>query len=139
VIWIAVWGTLAGLALFGSSTRQLTTLLSGMSAGEPGWLAALDRHAADLAAGRGLAIAVIVGIALAGVALGVLLPPAGVRTVIIVAVVIGLAIWVVGEDFGQLFSGSATDPNSGPPLVLLAAAFWPIRRTAEPAGAMAVR
>jgi hypothetical protein len=48
----------------------------------------------------------------------------------LVAAVMAVAIWVVGEDFGTLFSGSATDPNSGPLLVLLAAAYWPVRRAA---------
>jgi MYXO-CTERM domain-containing protein len=33
-----------------------------------------------------------------------------------------------GEHFGSLFSGSATDPNSGPLLLLIAAAFWPRRQ-----------
>jgi len=38
--------------------------------------------------------------------------------------VLAVGIWVVGENFGQVFSGSATDPNSGPLLALLAVAFW---------------
>ena len=33
-----------------------------------------------------------------------------------------------GEHFGSLFSGSATDLNSGPLLLLIAAAFWPRRQ-----------
>lgn len=33
---------------------------------------------------------------------------------------LALALWVFGEGFGALWSGSATDPNSGPPLALLA-------------------
>jgi hypothetical protein len=36
-----------------------------------------------------------------------------------------VVLWVTGEDFGALLSGSATDPNTGPLLVLLALAFWP--------------
>jgi len=32
-----------------------------------------------------------------------------------------------GENFGAIFSGSATDPNSGLPLALLAVAYWPAR------------
>ncbi len=44
------------------------------------------------------------------------------------------AIWMVGQNFGEIATGSATDPNTGPLLVLLAAAYWPIvRRTAAPA------
>ena len=40
----------------------------------------------------------------------------------------GVAIWVLGENFGGLLTGQATDPNSGLLLILLAAAFWPLSR-----------
>jgi hypothetical protein len=36
-----------------------------------------------------------------------------------------VAIWVA-QDFGELLTGQATDPNSGPLLIVLAAAFWPV-------------
>ena len=41
------------------------------------------------------------------------------------AVVVALVIWVVGQAFGVILAGGATDPNSGPLLVLLALAYWP--------------
>ena len=34
-------------------------------------------------------------------------------------------IWVVGQAFGAILAGGATDPNSGPLLALLALAYWP--------------
>ena len=37
---------------------------------------------------------------------------------------LGLLFWVA-EGFGGLSSGQATEPNSGPLLILLAACFWP--------------
>jgi hypothetical protein len=40
--------------------------------------------------------------------------------------VLALAIWVLGQDLGQLYSGQATDPNSGPLIALMAVAL--IRR-----------
>ena len=42
--------------------------------------------------------------------------------------VLALVIWVFGENFGGLLTGQATDPNTGPLLILLAAAYWPLRR-----------
>ena len=39
-----------------------------------------------------------------------------------------MAIWVAGENFGGIFTGQGTDPNTGPMLVMLAIAFWPRRR-----------
>ncbi len=68
-----------------------------------------------------MALAVILGI----IAVGVFLPDKLARLTIALAVALGLAIWVLGENFGALFTGSGTDPNSGPLLMLLAAAYWP--------------
>jgi hypothetical protein len=53
-------------------------------------------------------------------------PPTA-RPALVLAAVAGLAIWVIGENFGGILTGQGTDPNSGPPLVLLAAAYWPLR------------
>jgi len=39
--------------------------------------------------------------------------------------VVAAFIWVFGEAFGQILTGGATDPNSGPLLALLALAYWP--------------
>ena len=62
--------------------------------------------------------------AFAAVAVGVFLP-ATVRPALVLAAVAAVVLWITGEHFGALLSGSATDPNTGPLLVLLAAAFWP--------------
>jgi hypothetical protein len=101
-----------------------------MATGEPGWLAALDRHAATLVAGHGGAVTAGLAIALGGIALGIFLPPRGARAAVLLAAVLAAAIWVIGENFGGMSAGAATDPNSGPLLVLLAAAYWPGPRSA---------
>ena len=54
------------------------------------------------------------------------------RPALVLAVALALCIWVAGEDFGGILTGHATDPNSGPLLILLAAAFWPPRRATVP-------
>ena len=46
-------------------------------------------------------------------------------------------IWVVGEAFGTIPAGGATDPNSGLLLILLALTYWPAQ-TAVPAPARTV-
>jgi hypothetical protein len=43
----------------------------------------------------------------------------------VLAIVVALVIWVVGEGFGMILAGGATDPNSGLLLVLLALTYWP--------------
>jgi hypothetical protein len=45
-----------------------------------------------------------------------------VRPLILVAIVLNLAYWVLGQGFGGIFMGNATDPNAGLPFVLLAIA-----------------
>ena len=41
---------------------------------------------------------------------------------------LALAIWVVGQDLGQLYSGHATDPNTAPIIALMAIAILVGRR-----------
>ena len=72
-----------------------------------------------------IGFAAVFALAAAGV-----LVPVTVRPALILAVIAALALWVAGEDFGGVFSGSGTDPNTGPVLVLLALAFWPYPRSA---------
>jgi hypothetical protein len=35
-------------------------------------------------------------------------------------------IWVATENFGGILAGGATDPNSGPPVIILALTYWPL-------------
>jgi hypothetical protein len=50
------------------------------------------------------------------------------RPALIVAALTALGIWALGEHFGAMFTGSGTDPSTGPLLILLAAAYWPLGR-----------
>jgi hypothetical protein len=80
-----------------------------------------------LAAGPVVTIGFAAAFAL--VAVGLLMP-ATVRAALVLAVIAALALWVTGEDFGGIVSGSGTDPNTGPLLVLIALAFWRYSRSA---------
>jgi hypothetical protein len=134
LLWLILWGSLAWFAIGPAANRtsQAThDMVAGMASGEPGWLAALDRNAANLVAGQGTAVAVILAVVLAFVAAGVFLPAPAARAALLLAVVVAAVIWVVGENFGAIFTGTGTDPNTGPLLMLLAAAYWPaVRRKA---------
>jgi hypothetical protein len=99
-------------------------LFDALAPGEPGWMAWLDRHAATLVAQRGLGVAVALAVALAVVAVGVFLPRVVANATVCLAILLSLAFWVVGQDFGTLFTNGATDVNSGPLLVLIALAYW---------------
>jgi len=126
--WLVLWGSLAYFAVQSANRtgQGLHGMLAGMTAGEPGWLASLDRGAASLLAGQGAVTAVVLAVVLAVVAAGIYGPAPAVRAAVVLAIVVAVVVWVVGENFGMILAGSATDPNSGPLLVLLAIAYWPL-------------
>lgn len=131
-LWLVLWGSLAYFAVTaGNRTAQgLHDMVSGMAGGEPGWLSWINRGAASLLAGHGLVASVILAALLAVVAVGVYLPAPLARATLVLAIVVSVAIWVVGQDLGTILAGGATDVNSGPLLVLLALAYWPARAAA---------
>jgi len=93
--------------------------------GNPHWLVALDDAVARAIAGRGLALAL--GLAIVQVAIGQgVLRPATRRLALGAGVLLSLVFWVVGQDFGGIFTGTGTDPNLGPLVVVLALALWPL-------------
>jgi len=126
LLWVVLWGGLSLFAMLGSnrSADGLRDLVLRMSTGEPAWLASLDRHVADALGRRGLAISIVLCVVLAAIALSVYLPFRPARVMVWLAVTVALLIWVLGQNFGQVFSGSATDLNSGPLLALFAVAYW---------------
>ncbi len=131
-LWLVLWGSLAYFAVTaGNRTAQgLHDMVSGMAGGEPGWLSWINRGAASLLAGHGLVASVILAVLLAVVAVGVYLPALLARGTLVLAILVSVAIWVVGQDLGTILGGGATDVNSGPLLVLLALAYWPARAAA---------
>jgi hypothetical protein len=102
-------------------------MVSSMASGEPAWMASLDHSAASLLDGRGLLASALLAVVLGVVAAGIFQPSPGARAVLLLAMGVAVIIWIVGENFGGMLSGSGTDPNTGPLLVLLAAAYWPAR------------
>ncbi len=128
-VWVVLWGLLGCFAVLGAnrSPQGLRQLVSQMASGQPRWLAGLDHHVANLLAHRGLGVSVALAVILGIIAVGVFLPARLARTTVVLALVLGAGIWVLGENFGGIFTRSGTDPNSGPLLMLIAAAYWPSR------------
>jgi len=133
-VWLVLWASLAYLALqpANRAPQALHDMIAGMASGEPGWLAALDRHAAALLAGQGLAASIVLAAVLVLIAAGVCLPGPAARASLVLAIVVAAVIWVTGEAFGTIFTGGGTDPSSGPLLALLAVAYWPARTPTFP-------
>ena len=145
-MWSVLWVGMAVLGLLGTgrSPQGVHDLITALDQGQPGWLQFIDRHAAALVDGRGLAVAVVFATLGVAVGAGIWLPRRGAQVAVVTAVVIAVVIWIVGEDFGMILAGGATDPNSGPVLLLIALAYWPLAdvrrdRTADrsPVGAAA--
>ena len=133
-LWLVLWGSLAYFAVTTAnrSAQGLHDMVAGMTAGEPGWLASIGRGGASLLAHRGLAASVVLAVLLAVIAVGIFLPVPAARAALVLAVLVALVIWVVGQDLGGILAGGATDVDSGPLLVLLALAYWPTRAPAAP-------
>lgn len=131
-LWVVLWGSLAYFAVVPSvGAGGLHDMIAGMEGTNPAWLNSLLRTGASAVAGHGDGISILLAGMFAVVALGVFLPPLPLRVVLIVATVLSLAIWLFGEALGALFGGQGTDVNSGPLLILVAAAYWPLRTGSE--------
>jgi hypothetical protein len=128
-LWLVLWASLAYFALLPANRapQALHTMLSGMTGGEPAWLASISQHGAALLAHQGLAASIGLAAILGLIAVGVYLPPSAVRAVLAVTAVLAAAIGVAGQDLGGILTGSGTDPESGPLLILLVLAYWPVR------------
>jgi hypothetical protein len=142
-IWAGMWGLLAVLAVVGSgrSPSALNGLVTSLAPAQPGWLSHLDRYTAALLLHDGTALAIAFAILCVLLAVAVYLPAPVMRAAVVVAVVVYALIWVGVQNFGGILGGGATDPNSGPLVILFALAYWPLDAAAqlerEARGAMA--
>jgi len=125
-VWLVLWGSLAAFALLPASRAPgaISDMLTDGADGAPAWLAWIDTHAASALNHHGLAASIVLAVLLALVAVAACLPAPALRAAIVLAVVLAAALWLA-QGMGELFTGMATDPESGPLLALLALAFWP--------------
>jgi hypothetical protein len=126
-LWLVFWLSQAYFALIPANRapQAVNAMIASMESGEPGWLSAIERGGASLVARQGLAASVALAVALVLIAIGVYLPQRFAKATLVLAIVVALVIWVVAQALGGILAGGATDPNSGPLLVLLALAYWP--------------
>jgi hypothetical protein len=112
--------------------------------GGAGWLTTIQSAAATATAGRGLVIALVAAGLSAAVGLSVLVARCA-KPALALATAIALFYFFVGEGVGGVLTGSGTDPNTGPLLIMLAISLYPLhrsgpaltwrhRRTREPSG-----
>ncbi len=124
--WLLLWGSSAYFLLQAQvrAPGHLSAAIGGLADGEPGWLASIDRSVAHAVGSSGGVISLVLAVSFLLVGLAVF-RPAATRPSLILAVISAAAIWVLTENLGGIFTGTGTDPNTGPLLILLAAAYWP--------------
>lgn len=121
IVWAVLWLGGAALQLMSgqNTAASLSVMITGMAAGAPGWLAALDTHVGAFVRDGGDWF--VVGLVIAQALIGFLVFwSRRWRAVAVGAgIIISLAFWAVGQGFGQLYSGLATDPSTAPLVILL--------------------
>ncbi len=123
-VWAVLWVLMGSLWLLGvNSTANATTTLINAAPSGMSWLTTVQDGAANAAQGNGLIIALVLAFASFAIGLAVARNWHA-RAFLIAAIILNLAYWVLGQGFGGIFNGGATDPNAGPLFVLLACALY---------------
>jgi hypothetical protein len=123
--WVVLW---VGGAIFQALPGQNTgaEVAGAINSGAPGWPGRLSASVAGWTTRHGTAVVVALVVAEALIGLGALYRRTRVPAVA-AGFVLALAIWVVGQDFGLLYTGQATDPNTALIIALFAIAIFGVR------------
>jgi hypothetical protein len=126
--WLLLWSSSAFFLLQPANRTPLAipNASAGLAAAEPGWLAGVDRAVASAVGSHSPAVTIGLAVACLAIAAGIL-SRATTRAALLLSVLLALVIWVLGENFGGLLTGQATDPDTGPLLILLAVAYARVR------------
>jgi len=122
--WTAVWlgGAILQVLPRQDSGRSVASAITAGTDGGPAHLAHLTASAGSWAAHHGLLTVVVLTVLEVLIGVGAL-----VRATRVPSVVLGLSLtldfWVLGQHFGMLYSGQATDPDTAAPLALMAIAL----------------
>lgn len=131
IVWAVLWLVLAALLLLPDNlgANALSQTLLGASTTGPGPLSGLDTVLAHATAGQGVWIELLLALVMAIVGIGVLVDR-GRNALLGAGAALALLIWVTTESVGELLTGTATDPNTGPLVALMALALVRHRPTA---------
>jgi hypothetical protein len=133
------------------TTAGLKAMINGNASDAPHWLSALDRHAANLintssstiqpmnsgqhmsamqmaqmpvSHGTGGWLIPALALLMLFISLGVYVGRRVRKVALILGCLFAFIIWVVGQNLGEYYTGVATDPNSGPLIILLGIALY---------------
>ena len=126
-VWAGYWSLAAVLFLLPANRTRTSTqsAIAGMAPTVPGWYAHFLTNLANLFSTTGTQTAWI----LAAVSVAIGLGPLVARRpgwFLAAGALLSFLLWMAGQGLvGNVFSGSDTDPNTGPLVILLAAAMVP--------------
>jgi hypothetical protein len=127
VLWTVLWASFCWYLLLPANRAPhgIVSAVAGSSPGEPAWVKGIlgDLVSSPLRDGTeaSLVLAGLCGL----LAVGIWLPRTQ-KATLLAAGLFGV-LCALCQAFGGVFTGSGTDPGSGPVLVLLAACYWPYR------------
>ena len=124
VMWASLWLLMGGLWLFqfSSSANAIHDTINAAPSGMS-WLSSLQDGAASVTKGNGLIFALIFAALSAAIGIGVGFNRYA-KQLLILSAAISVLYWLVGQGFGGIFLGGATDPNTAPLFVLMAYALY---------------
>ena len=124
LLWVTLWASFSYFLLLADNRApDAIGEIFSTTDGQPDWIASVMNGLSSVAGERGTEISVVLAVACALAAAGVLLKPA-VKPALALAVLLALFFWLA-QGLGGMFTGEGTDPNTGPLLILLAACYWP--------------
>ena len=134
--WAGFWvlGAVLRLLPGQATSAAIAGEISSSSAGAPGWLQRIDHAAAAAVAPVGVSVVVAWVLACLAIGLGGLLAGVPRQAAATLGVIVASGFWVVGQAFGQPWTGAATDPNTSPLVVLMAVALLGVETSAQAHG-----
>jgi hypothetical protein len=125
-VWSGFWALAAILFLLPNNRTQtsVSSAIGGMSAGEPSAYAHFLTHFGNHFGSVGTQSAWLLAVASLVIGAGPLVARRP-RIFLFAGGLLSLVFWVTGQGLGGIFTGSGTDPNTGPLVFLLALSMMP--------------
>jgi hypothetical protein len=132
VVWSGFWVLAAILFVLPDNRTQssISSAITGMAPGNPSWYAHFLTSTGSQLSSTGTQTAWVLAVVSLVIGLGPLLAR---RPGVFLAAggVLSVLMWITGQGLlGGIFTGTGTDPNTGPLIVLLALAMVPVRADA---------
>jgi hypothetical protein len=135
IAWCTLWIVIAWQWL-GAPSADPNAISAALYAAPSGmvWLSSLQIDVANWIVGAGVPVAFVLAALSAAIGIAVAADWRA-KQFLVVAVLLNVVYWVLGQGFGGIFAGGATDPNAGPLFVLLSYVIYTQVTLQQPARA----